>query len=115
MSETYSEMTRIIPLLNDSKAAKTLMEALPRIIQFELDGEQKKFFITIKQGQMSISQGISKRANIVVSGDTSEFAKVVAGKIDITHLIARGQITVEKGKVSEMTLLNRILWSNIRR
>jgi putative sterol carrier protein len=59
---------------------------------------------------MALPKTVSKKVDIVVSGDTKEFAKVVRGEIDVTHPIARGQLIIKKGKVSEMTLLNRILW-----
>lgn len=115
MGETFSEMTKIIPMINATPKTKDLMEAFPKTIQFELDGEESSFLITIQGGQMKLTQGISEKADIVVTGDTKEFAKVVRGKVDVTHPIARGQITVKKGKISDMTLLNRILWAIERR
>lgn len=115
MGETYSEIVGLASRLNESQAAKNLMEAFPRTIQFDLEGEESKFFITIEGGRMAIAKGVSEKADIVIVGDTTEFAKVVRGKLDVSHTIARGHITVTKGKVSEMTLLNRILWATERR
>ena len=115
MGATLSEFAKIIPVMNASPKTRNLMEVFPRTIQFELDGEKSKFFITIQNGQMSLAEGISERADIVVTGDSTEFAKVVSGKVDVTHPIARGHITVTKGTVTEMTLLNRILWAIERR
>src|SRR3989304_1045483 len=111
MGETFKELSGIVPRLNESRSARNLMEVFPRTIQFGLEGEESQFFITIGAGQMTVAKGISEKADIVVAGDTREFAKVVQGKLDVTHPIARGHITVAKGKVSEMTLLNRILWA----
>jgi putative sterol carrier protein len=115
MGETYSEMIRIIPRLNESLKARNLMEAFPRTIQFDLEGEESKFYTTIEGGRMTITKGVSEKADIVIVGDTREFAKVAEGKLDVSHTIARGHITITKGKVSEMTLLNRILWATERR
>jgi putative sterol carrier protein len=115
MGETFIEMEELASRLNESRWARNLMEAFPRTIQFDLEGEESKFFITIEGGRMAIAKGVSEKADIVIVGDTKEFAKVVRGKLDVTHPIARGQITVTKGKVSEMTLLNRILWATERR
>jgi len=115
MGETFSEMPGLISRLNDSPKARNMMEAYPRTIQFDLDGEESKFFITIKEGRMAISPGFSANADVIIAGDSGEFAKVVRGKLDVTHTIARGHITITKGKVSEMTLLNRILWATERR
>jgi len=115
MGDTFNGLSGIAPRLNESRTAKNLMEVFPRTIQFSLQGEESPFFLTISGGQMSVAKGVSDKADLVVAGDTREFAKVVQGKLDVTHPVARGHITVEKGKVSEMTLLNRILWAANRR
>jgi len=111
MGDTFNGLSGIAPRLNESRTAKNLMEVFPRTIQFSLQGEESPFFLTISGGQMSVAKGVSDKADLVVAGDTREFAKVVQGTLDVTHPIARGHITIEKGKVSEMTLLNRILWA----
>ena len=115
MGETFSEIVGLASQLNESGKARNLMQAFPRIIQFDLEGEESKFCMTIEGGRMTITKGVSEKADIVIAGDTREFAKVAKGELDVTHPIARGQITVTKGKVSEMTLLNRILWAIERR
>src|SRR3989304_3018302 len=111
MGDTFNGLSGIAPRLNESRTAKNLMEVFPRTIQFSLQGEESPFFLTISGGQMSVAKGVSDKADLVVAGDTREFAKVVQGKLDVTHPVARGHITVEKGKVSEMPLLNWILWA----
>jgi putative sterol carrier protein len=95
------EMEELAHRLNESHKARNLMEAYPRTIQFDLKGEESKFFVTIEKGLMTISKGVSEKADLVIAGDTKEFAKVARGKLDLTHPIARGQITITKGKVSE--------------
>jgi putative sterol carrier protein len=64
---------------------------------------------------MAMAEGIVGEADIVANGDGAELSRVIRGEIDVTHLIARGQLVIKKGKVSEMTLLNRILLSVKRR
>ena len=115
MGETYSEILGLASRLNESRSARNLMEAFPRTIQFDLEGEESKFYMTIEGGRMAITKGVPEKADIMIVGDTAEFVKVVRGKIDVSHLIARGHVTIEKGKVSEMILLNRILWATERR
>lgn len=115
MGETFSEIVGLASRLNESRSARKLMEAFPRTIQFDLEGEESKFYMTIEGGKMTITKGVSEKADIVIAGDTREFAKVVRGKLDVSHTIARGHIRITKGKVSEMTLLNRILWVTERR
>jgi putative sterol carrier protein len=111
MGETWSEFEAIIPKLNKHRIAKNLMEVFPRKIEFDLQGEDGPFVVSIQNGQIAASKGTTHKADLVVAGSSAEFAKVVRGKVDVSHPLARGQITVEKGKVSEMTLLNRILWA----
>jgi putative sterol carrier protein len=115
MGDTLNGLTGLAPRLNENRTAKNLMEVFPRTIQFNLQGEEGPFFLTISGGQMAVAKGVSDKAELVVAGDTREFAKVVQGGLDVTHPIARGHITIERGKVSEMTLLNRILWAANRR
>jgi putative sterol carrier protein len=109
MGEMRNELVKLIPLLNGNKSAQTLMGVFDRILQFELNGEPPGFFVVIKDGEMVLTDHSSDEADIVVCGDTGEFAKVIRGEIDVTHLIASGKIEIKKGKISEMTLLNRIL------
>jgi putative sterol carrier protein len=111
MGETWSELGNLIPKLNEHRVAKSLMEVFPRNVEFNLQGEDGPFLLSIQKGQIAMSKGAMENADLVVAGDSAEFAKVVRGKLDVSHTLARGQIRVEKGKVSEMTLLNRILWA----
>jgi putative sterol carrier protein len=115
MGETLNEMEGLILRLNESRSARNLMESFSRTIQFDLEGEENKFFITIEGGRMTLTKGVAEKPDIGIAGDTKEFAKVVRGKLDVTHTIAHGHIRITKGKVSEMTLLNRILWVTERR
>ena len=115
MGETFSEIAGLASRLNESPKARTMMEAFPRTVQFDLKGEESKFYMTIQEGRMAIKEGVAEKADILIVGDSTEFAKVVRGKLDVSHTIARGHVTIEKGKVSEMTLLNRILWATERR
>ena len=109
MGESFTELTSLAARLNETRSAKNLMEAFPRTIEFDLKGEEGKFHLKIDAGKMSIVKGASKDADLAVAGDTLEFAKVARGKIDVTHPIAHGHLTVTKGKMSELTLLNRII------
>lgn len=110
MGKTLDELNNMLSDLNSNKRAVDLMEAFSRVIRFELEGEQSSFDVAIQRGQMAITKRISGEPDLIVTGDTNEFAKVIRGEQDVTHPIARGQLIVKKGKVSEMTLLNRILW-----
>lgn len=110
MNETRDALGAAAALLNESRAARNLMDAFPRTVQLELDGEGQLLHLAIAGGRMALREGPAPDADIVVAGDTREFARVVKGDYDISHPIARGRLRVDKGKVSEMTLLNRILW-----
>ena len=115
MGQAKTALEELLPSINSSRSAKELMEAYPRKIKFELDGEKGPIYMVITQQQMALTETIVGEADIVAKGDGTEFSRVIRGEIDVTHLIARGQLTIKKGKISEMTLLNRILWSAKRR
>lgn len=114
MGVTFSELGSLAAQLNQSRKAQNLMAVFPRTIQFDLKGEDGSFYMTIKDGRMSIKEGAPEKADLLVVGDSNEFAKVARGKLDVSHTIAGGHIVIEKGKVSDMTLLNRILWAERR-
>ncbi len=111
MGQTKEEFLKIIPVLNGAKKAAGLMKLFSRKIRFELAGEEKAFTLEIDKGQMKLAENGAGEADIVVTGDGNAFARVISAGVDVTHPIARGQISITKGKISEMTLLNRILWS----
>jgi putative sterol carrier protein len=111
MNETRDQLIIAVAQLNESKGARNLMESFPRTVQLNLQGEGKTLHITIENGRIAMREGDAAEPHLVVTGDTKEFARVVKGELDISHPIARGKLRVEKGKVSEMTLLNRILWA----
>lgn len=100
-----------MPRLNNSKRAGHLMEAFPRTIKFALHGEEGPFSISFRDGRASLFREDRDDADIVVSGSSEAFAKVLSDNVDVSHPIARGDLVVDRGKVSEMTILNRILWS----
>jgi putative sterol carrier protein len=115
VGQAKTALEELLPLVNSSRSAKELMGAFPRTIKFELDGEKKPIYMVITQQQMAVAESIAGEADIVAAGDGAELSRVIRGEIDITHLIARGDLTIKKGKISEMTLLNRILLSVKRR
>ena len=115
MGDTYSGLSALAPRLNENRAARNLMEVFPATIQFSLHGEESPFYLTISGAQMRIAKGVSDKADLVVAGDTRELARVITEKVDVTWPIAEGHVTVEKGKISQLTLLNRILWAAERK
>jgi len=114
MNETRDQLVLALAQLNESKGARHLMESFPRTVQLNLQGEGRNLHITIEGGRITLREGDAAAPHLVVTGDTKEFARVVKGEVDVSHPIARGKLRVEKGKVSEMTLLNRILWATKR-
>lgn len=111
MGQAREELVKIIPILNGARKAQELMKIFSRKIQFDLAGEETSFRLEIEKGQMKLAEGPSGEAGIIVTGDAQEFARVISAGVDVTHPIARGRLVITKGKISEMTLLNRILWA----
>ena len=111
MGQAKEELLKIIPALNGSRKAGDMMKVFRRKIRFDLTGEENAFNLEINNGQMKVTEDAPGEADIVVTGEAAEFAKVISHGVDVTHPIAFGHIVITKGKVSEMTLLNRILWA----
>ncbi len=112
---TFRALSTLVPKLNESRAARNLMDVFPKTIQFRLDGEDGPFYLGIADGRATLAKGVAPKIDIEVAGSSREFAKVITEKVDVTWPIAEGHVTVEKGKISELTLLNRILWAAERK
>lgn len=112
---TFDALSALVPKLNGSRVARHLMEVFPRTIQFRLDDPAGPFHLRIAAGRAALGKGMADGADIEVAGSSREFARVITEKVDVTWPIAEGHVTVEKGKVSELTLLNRILWAAERK
>lgn len=115
MVQAKKTLLELLPLINSSPKAKELMDVFSRTFKFELDDGKKPIYMIITKRQMMVPEGISGEVDIIATGNGFEFTKVLKGEIDVTHLIARGDLVIKKGKISEMTLLNRILLSSKRR
>ncbi len=108
-------LSALVPQLNDSRAARNLMEVFARTIQFRLDDPAGPFYLRITGGRAELAKGVASAADIEVAGSSRELARVITEKVDVTWPIAEGHVTVPKGKISELTLLNRILWAAERK
>jgi len=95
--------------LNENRGARSLMEAFPKTIRVEAD-DGSSLNISFASGRMAVAQGPGGEPDIIVQTQPLEFARVVRGELDYSHLMAHGTLRVTKGKVSDMVLLNRILW-----
>ncbi len=115
MGEGKKELLEKIPMLNSNRRAKNYMEAWPRIVQFELEGEEAPFFIVIEGGRIELKEGRHQKPNINIQGDAEEFGAVVRGEKDITHPLLFGKIWLSSGKNTEMITFSRILSSVTRK
>lgn len=115
MTTMYEALEKLVPQLNASRAARNLMEVFPRTIQFSLDDPAGPFQLRIAGGRAALEKGRSAGPELEVSGNSKALARVITEKVDITWPIAEGHATCEKGKISELTLLNRILWAAERK
>lgn len=111
MTTLFDALGALLPKLNGSRGARSLMEVFPRTIQFTLDDPAGPFHLRIAAGQAVLAKGRAAQAELEVAGSSGALARVLTEKVDITWPIAEGRITCEKGKISELTLLNRILWA----
>jgi len=109
MGEGKDELKRVIPLFDGNPRAMEIMEGWSKTVLFDLDGEETPFYIRVKKGRMSLGVGVPQEPDIVVKGDGKELAKVVRRERDITHPIAEAHLRIDKGKLSQLILFDRIL------
>ena len=116
MAEVKDELERIIPLLNTNPKAKEVMDGWPRLIRFELEGEEQPFSLVVEQGQAKLlDDPASREPDIILLGSAKEFVRVVRRERDITHPIAEGTVWLGTGKLSQMIIFDRILAMSKRR
>lgn len=109
MGAGKAELKKAIPLFADNPKAVEIMEGWTKTVLFDLDGEESPFYISVKEGRMSLSDGVPLEADIVLKGDGRELAKVVKRERDITHPIAEASLRIDRGKLSQLILFDRIL------
>ena len=115
MGEAKNEIKRVIPLFDDNPKAKEIMDGWPRTVLFELEGEETPFYISVREGRISLGDGMPGEVDILVKGKSKELARVVRRERDITHPIAEAGLWVDKGKLSQLIILDRILAAAKRR
>ncbi len=86
------------------RAAETWFAA----IQFEVSGERGPLHLTIDQGRLSVGEGLHVKPDIVVAGKGAALVPVLAGTVDITHPIARGDLRIVRGSYMELINLSRV-------
>ena len=115
MGEAKEEFNKVLPMFEDNPWAKEIMDGWPRTVLFELDSEESPFYIAVRDGKMSLGDGVPGEVDILVRGQSREFTRVLRRERDITHPIAEATIRIDKGKVSELVILDRILATSKRK
>jgi alkyl sulfatase BDS1-like metallo-beta-lactamase superfamily hydrolase len=111
MGEAKTESENIIDLINASvKAQKVLAaENWQVILQFDLDGEDKPFFIEVKNGKANLHEGTHSEPTVLITGDGASIARASRGQGDFTHSISREEVEIKKGKVMELIRYGRAI------
>ena len=110
MGEAKNAVVQLLPLINASKGARTIMEVWPKSLLLDLEGEEKVFYIIIAAGTMGVAETLDKEPDLIMLGDATEIAKFFRGDKDITHPLAHGQLRLSRGKSIELVVfLSRIL------
>jgi len=108
MGRAKDALASAISILNQNQKAKEMVEAMPKVVCFELEGE-KPFYVVVEGEQLNLTDAISGEPDIIVSGDADEVAKIARREREITHPIAEGKISITKGKLSQMIVFDRML------
>ncbi len=115
MGEAKDELKRIIPLMDNNPRAKEIFEGCHKTVLFELEGEDPSFYISVSEGRVSLGEDIPENVDILLKGSGQELARVVRRERDITHPIAEASLWIEKGKLSQLIIFDRILATAKRR
>jgi len=109
MGRAKDALASAISILNRSQKAREMIEAMPKVVCFDLEGEEGPFYVVVEGEQLNLMEAISGEPEITVSGDANEVAKIASREREITHPIAEGKISITKGKLSRMIVFDRIL------
>ena len=109
MGKAKEAVREAIPRMNANPKSREIIQVLPRVIAFDLEGEGETFALVVKDSNAVILSDDTGDAEIVVGGDAAEFAKIVTREREVTHAVAEGKVWLTKGKLSRMILFDRLL------
>ena len=109
MGRAKDALASAVSSVNRNQKAKEMIEAVPRVICFDLEGEEGPFYVVVEGKQLNLMETISGEPDIIVSGDANQVAKIASREREITHPIAEGKISITKGKLSQMIVFDRVL------
>ncbi|MBI4290640.1 MAG: SCP2 sterol-binding domain-containing protein [Betaproteobacteria bacterium] len=109
MGKAKEALKEAVPRMNANPKAREIIQVLPRVIAFDLEGEGEPFALAVKDDDTVCLSDETRDSEIVVSGNAAEFAKIINREGEVTHAVAEGKIWVSKGKLSRMILLDRLL------
>ena len=110
MHSMYEDMAEIASKMNANPRAVHLMEVFPRVVQFSVSEEDDQFFVRIENSRIELYESTANDPDLVVRIlNAAQFREVLHGKLDISHAFAQGNLTVQRGKLSEMILFSRIV------
>lgn len=115
MGKVREALRDSISRMNGNPKAREIIQVLPRMVAFDLDGEGGTFALAIQGADSVTLTDDVQGAEIVVNGDATEFAKIVTRERELTHSVAEGKVWVSKGKLSKMILFDRLLNLSRRR
>jgi len=79
---------------------------LDAIIQFKLTGVQAaEWYVTIKDGKCTVTQGIAPAAKLTVTADSGDFVKIFTGQLDGMQAFMQGKLKL----AGDMSLAMKLL------
>jgi putative sterol carrier protein len=76
-------------------------------IQIKLTGDQPgEWFVTIKDNQCTVNQGMANAAKLTVSADKGDFIKIFTGQMDGMQAFMQGKIKIAGDMSLALKLLN---------
>jgi putative sterol carrier protein len=79
---------------------------LDAIIQLKLTGAQAaEWYVTIKDGKCTVTQGIAPAAKLTVTADSGDFVKIFTGQLDGMQAFMQGKLKL----AGDMSLAMKLL------
>src|SRR5690554_2759957 len=108
-SPIMKELEQLAERLNTSRRARRLMGAFTRRIRIEFQNGESAT-IVYSDGQMSLTEeGTGEEHLVLRVSDGGRLPDVLRGTLDITHILASGELQATRGKVTDLILWNRII------
>lgn len=113
MAEAADAIRRLGERSHSPRVARAIGDWLA-VVQFELNGEEQPVHAIFASGQLEVREGRHLKPTAIVTGSAAAAARVASGAIDITHLIACGELDFS-GRYYDLINFSRVASAQARK